>query len=133
MRHLGTHGTVLSTPQSIGVRILGTMADGTRHGVTILGTMDIHGDGAIRGITADGMILGIGILGTTAVGTADGMEAGTADGMTRGVTEDGDMDRITFTTTTFLDQAAVESTRQGCPQPVPPEEAASAPHQGALE
>ena len=133
MRRHGTHGTVLSTPQSIGVRTLGTTADGTLLGIMTLGTMDIHGVGAIRGITADGTIRGIGILGTTADGTVVGMEAGTADGMTRGTTEDGDMDRITFTTTTSSVRAAAEYTRRVCPRQDPAGEAESALHQGVRE
>lgn len=134
MRHHGTLGTVLSTPQSIGVRILGTMADGTRHGITTLGTMGIHGDGAIHGITADGMIHGTGILGTIAVGTADGMEAGTADGTTRGTTAAGvTVTIITITTMTFSGRAADESTHQDCPQQVPVSEAASVLRPGQQE
>jgi len=108
------------------------MEDGTRHGVTILGTMDIHGDGAIRGITADGMILGTGILGTTAVGTADGMEVGTADGTTHGTTAAGvTVTIITITTMTFSGQAADESTHHACPQQAPAGEAASDQHREA--
>ena len=104
----------------------------TRHGVTILGTMDIHGDGAIRGITADGMILGTGILGTTAVGTADGMEVGTADGTTHGTTAAGvTVTIITITTMTFSGQAADESTHHACPQQAPAGEAASDQHREA--
>ena len=94
-----------------------------------LGTMGIPGVGAVLGITADGTTRGTGILGTT----ADGMVAGTVDGTTRGITEDGGTDRTTSMTVTSSVRAAAEYTRQGCPQPVPPEEAASAPHQGALE
>ena len=95
--------------------------------------MDIHGVGAIRGITADGTTRGIGILGTIADGTVVGMEAGTADGMTRGITEDGDMDRITFTTTTSSVRAAAESILHVCPRQDPAEEAESARHQGVRE
>lgn len=82
------------------------MADGIRHGLTILGTMDIHGDGAIRGITADGTTRGTGILGTTADGTEVGMVAGTADGMIRGTTADGATAIITTTTVTSSVRAA---------------------------
>lgn len=129
----GTHGTVLSTPQSIGEPTLGTTADGTHLGIMTLGTMNIRGVGAIRGITADGTAHGIGILGTTADGTVVGMEAGTANGMTRGTTEDGDMDRITFTTVTSSVRAAAEYTRRACPRQDPAEEAESAQHQGVRE
>ena len=74
-----------------------------------LGTMDILGDGAIRGIIVDGTTHGTGILGTTADGTVVGMEDGTADGMIRGTMEDGDMGRITFTTTTSSVREVAES------------------------
>ena len=127
----GTHGTVHSTPQSIGARILGTTVAGTHLGIMTLGTMDILGDGAIHGITADGTIHGTGILGTTAVGTVAGMEAGTADGMIRGTMEDGDMARITFTTTTSSVRAVAESILRVCPQPALAEEAESVHLQGA--
>ena len=112
-RRHGIPGTVLSTRQSIGARILGTMVAGTHRGTTTLGIMDIPGDGAVRGITADGTIRGIGILGTIADGTADGMEAGTADGMTRGATEDGDTVLTTSTTATSSARAAAGSTHRG--------------------
>lgn len=123
-RRHGIPGTVLSTRQSIGARILGTMVVGTHRGTTTLGIMDIPGDGAVRGITADGTTLGIGILGTIADGTADGMEAGTADGMIRGTTEDGAMVIITTTATTSSVREAAESIRHACQQPAPPGEAA---------
>ena len=123
-RRHGIPGTVLSTRQSIGARILGTMVVGTHRGTTTLGIMDIPGDGAVRGITADGTTHGTGTLGTIADGTADGMEAGTADGMTRGATEDGAMVIITTTATTSLVREAAESIRHACQQPAPPGEAA---------
>ncbi len=107
------------------------MADGTHLGIMTLGTMDILGDGAIHGITADGTIHGTGILGITAVGTVAGMEAGTADGMIRGTMEDGDMARITFTTTTSSVRAVAESILRVCPQPALAEEAESVHLQGA--
>ena len=123
-RRHGIPGTVLSTRQSIGARILGTMVVGTHRGTTTLGIMDIPGDGAVRGITADGTTHGTGTLGTIADGTADGMEAGTADGMTRGATEDGAMVIITTTATTSSVREAAESIRHACQQPAPPGEAA---------
>ena len=123
-RRHGIPGTVLSTRQSIGARILGTMVVGTHRGTTTLGIMDIPGDGAVRGITADGTTHGTGILGTIAAGTADGMEAGTADGMIRGTTEDGAMVIITTTATTSSVREAAESIRHACQQPAPPGEAA---------
>ena len=123
-RRHGIPGTVLSTRQSIGVRILGTMVVGTHRGTTTLGIMDIPGYGAVRGITADGTTLGTGTLGTIADGTADGMEAGTADGMIRGTTEDGAMVIITTTATTSSVREAAESIRHACQQPAPPGEAA---------
>lgn len=107
------------------------MAGGTLHGITTLGTMDIHGAGAVRGITADGMTRGTGTLGTTAVGTADGMEAGTVDGMIRGTMEDGATVIITTTTMTSSDPEAAESIRHACPQPAPAGEAASDQRQEA--
>lgn len=112
-RRHGIPGTVLSTRQSIGERILGTTVVGTHRGTTTLGIMDIPGDGAVRGITADGTTHGTGTLGTIADGTADGMEAGTADGMTRGATEDGAMVIITTTATTSLVREATGSTHRG--------------------
>lgn len=123
-RRHGIPGTVLSTRQSIGARILGTMVVGTHRGTTTLGIMDIPGDGAVRGITADGTTHGTGTLGTIAAGTADGMEAGTADGMIRGTTEDGAMVIITTTATTSSVREAAESTRHACQQPAPAGEAA---------
>ena len=81
------------------------MADGTHLGIMTLGTMDILGDGAIRGITADGTTHGTGSLGTT----ADGTEAGMADGMIRGATVDGAMVQITSTTMISLVRAVAES------------------------
>ena len=112
-RRHGIPGTVLSTRQSIGERILGTTVVGTHRGTTTLGIMDIPGDGAVRGITADGTTHGTGTLGTIADGTADGMEAGTADGMIRGTTEDGAMVIITTTATTSSVRAATGSTHRG--------------------
>lgn len=127
-RRHGIPGTVLSTRQSIGARILGTMVVGTHRGTTTLGIMDIPGDGAVRGITADGTTHGTGTLGTIADGTADGMEAGTeagtADGMIRGTTEDGAMVIITTTATTSSVREAAESIRHACQQPAPAGEAA---------
>ena len=123
-RRHGIPGTVLSTRQSIGARILGTMVVGTHRGTTTLGIMDIPGYGAVRGITADGTTHGIGILGTIADGTADGMEAGTADGTIRGTTEDGAMVIITTTATTSSVREAAESIRHACQQPAPAGEAA---------
>ena len=125
-RRHGIPGTVLSTRQSIGARILGTMVVGTHRGTTTLGIMDIPGDGAVRGITADGTTHGTGTLGTIADGTADGMEAGTADGMIRGTTEDGAMVIIIITTTatTSSVREAAESIRHACQQPAPAGEAA---------
>lgn len=78
---LGTLGTGLSTPHSIGERIRGTTAVGM-----ILGTTaDTLGDGTILGAMADGTVvgttLGTMILGATAVGTAAGMAAGMAAGV----------------------------------------------------
>lgn len=66
-RRHGIPGTVLSTRQSIGARILGTTVVGTHRGTTTLGIMDIPGDGAVRGITADGTTRGTGTLGTIAM------------------------------------------------------------------
>ena len=109
------------------------MADGIRHGLTILGTMVILGDGAIRGITADGTTHGTGILGTVADGTVAGMADGMADGMIRGIMGDGVTDRITSMTVTSSVRAAAEYTRRVCPRQDQPEEAASAPHHGARE
>ncbi len=126
-RRHGIPGTVLSTRQSIGARILGTMVVGTHRGTTTLGIMDIPGYGAVRGITADGTTHGTGTLGTIADGTADGMEAGTADGMIRGTTEDGAMVIIiiiTTTATTSSVREAAESIRHACQQPAPAGEAA---------
>ena len=125
-RRHGIPGTVLSTRQSIGARILGTTVVGTHRGTTTLGIMDIPGDGAVRGITADGTTHGTGTLGTIADGTADGMEAGTADGMIRGTTEDGAMVIIIITTTatTSSVREAAESIRHACQQPAPAGEAA---------
>ena len=125
-RRHGIPGTVLSTRQSIGARILGTTVVGTHRGTTTLGIMDIPGDGAVRGITADGTTRGTGTLGTIADGTADGMEAGTADGMIRGTTEDGAMVIIIITTTatTSSVREAAESIRHACQQPAPAGEAA---------
>lgn len=123
-RRHGIPGTVLSTRQSIGARILGTMVVGTHRGTTTLGIMDIPGDGAVRGITADGTTHGTGTLGTIADGTADGMEAGTADGMIRGTTEDGAMVIITTTATTSSVREAAESIHHACQQPAPAGEAA---------
>lgn len=123
-RRHGIPGTVLSTRQSIGARILGTMVVGTHRGTTTLGIMDIPGYGAVRGITADGTTHGTGTLGTIADGTADGMEAGTADGMIRGTTEDGAMVIITTTAVTSSVREAAESIRHACQQPAPPGEAA---------
>ncbi len=125
-RRHGIPGTVLSTRQSIGARILGTMVVGTHRGTTTLGIMDIPGYGAVRGITADGTTHGTGTLGTIADGTADGMEAGTADGMIRGTTEDGAMVIIIITTTatTSSVREAAESIRHACQQPAPAGEAA---------
>ena len=115
-RRHGIPGTVLSTRQSIGVRILGTMVVGTHRGTTTLGIMDIPGDGAVRGITADGTTHGTGTLGTIADGTADGM--------IRGTTEDGAMVIITTTATTSSVREAAESIRHACQQPAPAGEAA---------
>ena len=125
-RRHGIPGTVLSTRQSIGARILGTTVVGTHRGTTTLGIMDIPGYGAVRGITADGTTHGTGTLGTIADGTADGMEAGTADGMIRGTTEDGAMVIIIITTTatTSSVREAAESIRHACQQPAPAGEAA---------
>lgn len=125
-RRHGIPGTVLSTRQSIGERILGTTVVGTHRGTTTLGIMDIPGDGAVRGITADGTTHGTGTLGTIADGTADGMEAGTAAGTIRGTTEDGAMVIIIITTTatTSSVREAAESIRHACQQPAPAGEAA---------
>ena len=109
------------------------MADGTHRGTMIHGSMVIPGHGATHGIAADGTTLGTGILGTIADGTVVGMEAGTADGPIRGIMGDGVTDRITSMTVTSSVRAAAEYTRRGCPRQDPPEEAASAPHQGAQE
>ena len=109
------------------------MADGIRHGLTILGTMDIHGDGAIRGITADGTTRGTGILGTIADGTVAGMEAGTADGTTRGSMEAGATAIITTTTVTSSVRAADGFTLHASAQPAQAEEAGSDPLQEAPE
>lgn len=132
-RRHGIPGTVLSTRQSIGARILGTMVVGTHRGTTTLGIMDIPGYGAVRGITADGTTHGTGTLGTIADGTADGMEAGTADGMIRGTTEDGAMVIITTTATTSSVLAADGFTLHVLAQPAQAEEAESGPLQGAPE
>lgn len=133
-RRHGIPGTVLSTRQSIGARILGTMVVGTHRGTTTLGIMDIPGDGAVRGITADGTTHGTGILGTIADGTADGMEAGTADGTIRGTTEDGAMVIITTTTATTSSVLAADGfTLHVLAQPAQAEEAESGPLQGAPE
>ena len=117
-RRHGIPGTVLSTRQSIGARILGTTVVGTHRGTTTLGIMDIPGDGAVRGITADGTTHGTGTLGTIADGTADGM--------IRGTTEDGAMVIIIITTTatTSSVREAAESIRHACQQPAPAGEAA---------
>ena len=88
--------------------------------------MVIPGHGATHGIAADGTT-----LGTMADGTVVGMEAGTADGPIRGIMGDGVTDRITSMTVTSSVRAAAEYTRRGCLRQDPPEEAASAPHQGA--
>lgn len=136
-RRHGIPGTVLSTRQSIGARILGTMVVGTHRGTTTLGIMDIPGYGAVRGITADGTTHGTGTLGTiadgTADGTADGMEAGTADGMIRGTTEDGATAIITTTTVTSSVRAADGFTLHASAQPAQAEEAGSDPLQEAPE
>lgn len=118
-RHHGIPGTARSTRQSIGARILGTTEAGTHRGIMIRGTLDIHGDGGIRGITADGTIHGTGILGTTADGTVDGMEAGTADGMIRGIMAAGATAIIITTTMTSSVREAAESIRHACQQPAP--------------
>lgn len=123
-RRHGIPGTVLSTRQSIGARILGTTVVGTHRGTTTLGIMDIPGDGAVRGITADGTTHGTGTLGTIADGTVAGMEAGTAAGTIRGTTEDGAMVIITTTAVTSSVLEAAESIRHACQQPAPPGEAA---------
>lgn len=123
-RRHGIPGTVLSTRQSIGARILGTTVVGTHRGTTTLGIMDIPGDGAVRGITADGTTHGTGTLGTIADGMEAGMEAGTAAGMIRGTTEDGAMVIITTTATTSSVREAAESIRHACQQPAPAGEAA---------
>lgn len=129
-RRHGIPGTVLSTRQSIGERILGTTVVGTHRGTTTLGIMDIPGDGAVRGITADGTTHGTGTLGTIADGTADGMEAGTADGMIRGTTEDGAMVIIITTTATTSSVLAADGfTLHVLAQPAQAEEAESGPLQ----
>ena len=132
-RRHGIPGTVLSTRQSIGARILGTMVVGTHRGTTTLGIMDIPGYGAVRGITADGTTHGTGTLGTIADGTADGMEAGTADGTIRGITEAGATAIITTTTVTSSVLAADGFTLHVLAQPSQAEEAESGPLQGAPE
>ena len=119
-RRHGIPGTVLSTRQSIGARILGTMVVGTHRGTTTLGIMDIPGYGAVRGITADGTTHGTGTLGTTADGTADGMEAGATA-------------IITTTTVTSSVLAADGFTLHVLAQPAQAEEAESGPLQGAPE
>lgn len=132
-RRHGIPGTVLSTRQSIGERILGTTVVGTHRGTTTLGIMDIPGDGAVRGITADGTTLGTGILGTIADGTAAGMEAGTAAGTIRGITEAGATAIITTTAVTSSVLAADGFTLHVLAQPAQAEEAESGPLQGAPE
>lgn len=132
-RRHGIPGTVLSTRQSIGARILGTTVVGTHRGTTTLGIMDIPGGGAIRGITADGTTRGTGTLGTIADGTADGMEAGTAAGTIRGITEAGATAIITTTTVTSSVLAADGFTLHVLAQPAQAEEAESGPLQGAPE
>ena len=132
-RRHGIPGTVLSTRQSIGARILGTTVVGTHRGTTTLGVMDIPGDGAVRGITADGTTRGTGTLGTIADGTADGMEAGTAAGTIRGITEAGATAIITTTTVTSSVLAADGFTLHVLAQPAQAEEAESGPLQGAPE
>lgn len=132
-RRHGIPGTVLSTRQSIGARILGTTVVGTHRGTTTLGIMDIPGDGAVRGITADGTTHGTGTLGTIADGTVAGMEAGTAAGTIRGTTEDGAMVIITTTTVTSSVLAADGFTLHVLAQPAQAEEAESGPLQGAPE
>lgn len=132
-RRHGIPGTVLSTRQSIGARILGTTVVGTHRGTTTLGIMDIPGYGAVRGITADGTTHGTGTLGTIADGTADGMEAGTADGTIRGITEAGATAIITTTTVTSSVLAADGFTLHVLAQPAQAEEAESGPLQGAPE
>ena len=134
-RRHGIPGTVLSTRQSIGARILGTTVVGTHRGTTTLGIMDIPGYGAVRGITADGTTHGTGTLGTIADGTADGMEAGTADGMIRGTTEDGAMVIIIITTTATTSSvlAADGFTLHVLAQPAQAEVSEFGPLQGAPE
>ena len=120
-RRHGIPGTVLSTRQSIGARILGTMVVGTHRGTTTLGIMDIPGDGAVRGITADGTTHGTGTLGTI------------ADGTIRGTTEAGATAIITTTTVTSSVLAADGFTLHVLAQPAQAEEAESGPLQGAPE
>lgn len=132
-RRHGIPGTVLSTRQSIGARILGTTVVGTHRGTTTLGIMDIPGDGAVRGITADGTTRGTGTLGTIADGTVAGMEAGTAAGTIRGITEAGATAIITTTTVTSSVLAADGFTLHVLAQPAQAEEAESGPLQGAPE
>ena len=120
-RRHGIPGTVLSTRQSIGARILGTTVVGTHRGTTTLGIMDIPGDGAVRGITADGTTHGTGILGTI------------ADGTIRGTTEAGATAIITTTTVTSSVLAADGFTLHVLAQPAQAEEAESGPLQGAPE
>ena len=132
-RRHGIPGTVLSTRQSIGERILGTTVVGTHRGTTTLGIMDIPGDGAVRGITADGTTHGTGTLGTIADGTVAGMEAGTAAGTIRGITEAGATAIITTTTVTSSVLAADGFTLHVLAQPAQAEEAESGPLQGAPE
>lgn len=124
-RRHGIPGTVLSTRQSIGARILGTMVVGTHRGTTTLGIMDIPGYGAVRGITADGTTHGTGTLGTIADGTADGT--------IRGITEAGATAIITTTTVTSSVLAADGFTLHVLAQPSQAEEAESGPLQGAPE
>ena len=132
-RRHGIPGTVLSTRQSIGARILGTTVVGTHRGTTTLGIMDIPGDGAVRGITADGTTHGTGTLAPIAAGTAAGMEAGTAAGPIRGITEAGATAIITTTTVTSSVLAADGFTLHVLAQPAQAEEAESGPLQGAPE
>ena len=132
-RRHGIPGTVLSTRQSIGERILGTTVVGTHRGTTTLGIMDIPGYGAVRGITADGTTHGTGTLGTIADGMEAGMEAGTAAGTIRGITEAGATAIITTTTVTSSVLAADGFTLHVLAQPAQAEEAESGPLQGAPE
>ena len=131
-RRHGIPGTVLSTRQSIGARILGTMVVGTHRGTTTLGIMDIPGDGAIRGITADGTTLGTGILGTIADGTVENIWRNQA-GTIRGITEAGATAIITTTTVISSVLAADGFTLHVLAQPAQAEEAESGPLQGAPE